>query len=1167
MFLTLSGAILAAGKGQTTDDLASNFLSPPDSAKPWAYWVWLNGNVTKEGISKDLEEMKRQGISGVLVFQTGDGHTPAGAQFMSPQWHELFQHTLREAARLGMGVSIDLCDGWDSGGPWITPDQANKKLVYSELQVDGAKKLDGLLPLPPVVDNYYHDVAVLAIREKASRPVTPARVTASSTLQGYVGEWNFYPQDAVDGDQETYWSSANVAISAKNPTWLDFIVDSPLMPESIQISPGPDSGPRECELQASEDGKTFSPVCRFTMEKGKAQRVSFAPVQSRNFRLVITSSYGTPVQVAEVALLRHGDEPVLRRGIKWWWFKSGNRSFWDYPRQGPAALEEEYPDDGAVDCRSKEVIDLSALTDADGRVKWDVPPGRWTILRFGYTLEGQRIRGTSRNTQGGYEADMLDRAGIDSHFVHTALPMLADAVASGTNVLKYLHIDSYELGADVRGQQPTWSRNFREEFRKRRGYDLLPYLPAMARRIVDSRDVTNRFLFDVRWTIGDLMAEEFWIPYAQLGHAHGVDVQAETGYGTYPYPHIDGLRTVGNMDIPMGEFWFGTDIMSQFNPWGNVIRTVATAAHVYGRPVAQAESFTAWTHWQEYPQSLKPVGDQAFLDGLNRMVFHQYTAQPLLDFKPGWQYGAGTHFDRNLTWWEEARGFFQYLARCQYLLQKGHFDADALYFYGEGVTKFLPSREYLRPALPEGYNFDAIDAELLLHGLAIDQGRWTLPSGMSYRVVVLPEDGVMSAAVLGRIRELVAEGGVVVGPKPQRSPGLQGYPGADPDLKKLADDMWGDVDGLKTKEGSLGKGRIYSGESLREVFAQQHIAPDFTYSSSSSRGAAIDFLHRTEDDAEVYFLSNRQDRDEQAEYTFRVAGKQPELWDPVTGELRPAVAFKQAGGLTSLPMEFAPYGSVFVVFRQPIGTNVQGLASSNFPVYTHEEEIPGPWAVSFDPQWGGPASGSVGVSGVAPGFSPARAALKGGATLNSAALPAGSGQVPGGATLNSAALPAGSGQVPGGATLKSGPYPASVEFAKLISWTERPEDGIKYYSGTATYRKSFDLPPALRGSHARVALDLGAVKYVAQVRLNGKDLGPLWTKPFRVDITDAVKPSGNVLEIDVANLWPNRIIGDARLPPDRRFTHTNVVYKQDTPLWESGLLGPVKLELIEDHGK
>ena len=1097
MFLALIGGVPAAGSGPSIDPLARNFLTPPDSARPWAYWVWLNGNVTKEGITRDLEEMRRQGMSGVLVFQAGDANTPAGAQFFSPQWNELFQDTLREAARLGMVVSIDLCDGWDSGGPWITQDQANKKLVYSELQVDGAKKLDRLLPLPPVVDDYYHDVAVLAVPEKATRLVTPAMVTASSTLEGYVGEWNFYPQDAVDGDPGTYGSSAKVSLGPSDPTWLAFDYADSLPASGIYVQPGPDSGPRECELQSSPDGRTFTSVSRFILEKGKSKRVEFATVRSKHFRLLMTSAYGAPVQVAEAVLLRQGDEPVLRRGIKWWWFKSGNRSFWDYPRQGPAALDEQYPQDGAEDCASKEVVDLTSSLDAEGRLKWDTPPGRWTVLRFGYTLEGQRIRGTSRNTQGGYEADMLDRAGIESHFEHLAVPILAEAKASGTDVLKYLHIDSYELGADVRGQQPTWSRNFREEFKNRRGYDLLPYLPALARRIVDSREVTNRFLFDIRWTIGDLMAERFWIPYGELAHQHGMGIQSETGYGTYPYPHIDGLRCAGNNDLPMGEFWFGTDIMSQFNHWGNVIRTVSTAAHVYGRPVVQAESFTAWTHWQEYPQSLKPVGDEAFLDGLNRMVFHQYTAQPLLDMKPGWQYGAGTHVDRNITWWEEARGFFQYIGRCSYLLQAGYFDADALYFYGEGTTKFLPSRQYLRPTLPPGYNFDAIDSELLLDGLRIDQGRWTLPSGMSYRVLVLPEDGVMSTAVLRRIRELVEEGGVVAGHKPQRPPGLQGYPHADADLKAQADEMWGNIDGGRVKVRSLGKGRIYSVTSLGEVFAPQQIPPDFAYQSSVN-SAELGFVHRTADDAEVYFISNRKDREEQAECTFRVAGKRPELWDPVTGQSRPALAFRQADGRTSVPLVFAPYGSLFVIFRQPISMDGQGQGSGNFPVFSGGEQLQGPWAVSFDPQWGGPAS---------------------------------------------------------------------AEFAKLISWTARSEDGIKYYSGTATYRKLFDLPAALRGPHAKVALDLGEVKYVAQVRLNGKDLGPLWTKPFRVDITDAVKPSGNVLEIDVANLWPNRIIGDSRLPPARRYTRTNIVYHEDTALWESGLLGPVKLELIEEGGR
>jgi hypothetical protein len=364
---------------------------------------------------------------------------------------------------------------------------------------------------------------------------------------------------------------------------------------------------------------------------------------------------------------------------------------------------------------------------------------------------------------------------------------------------------------------------------------------------------------------------------------------------------------------------------------------------------------------------------------------------------------------------------------------------------------------------------------------------------MSYRVLVLPEDGVMSAAVLGKIRELVAQGGVVSGPKPQRPPGLQGYPGADPELQKLANEMWGDIDGVKVKERSLGKGKVYSGESLGDVFAHENEAPDFGYRGSAP-GTSLDFLHRTEGDAEVYFIANRKERDEQAECTFRVTGKRPELWDPVTGQSHPATAFTQAGGLTTMPLEFAPYGSMFVVFREPMANGAHGEEQRNFPVYSTAQTLQGPWTVSFDPKWGGPAH---------------------------------------------------------------------AEFTTLQSWTTRPEDGIKYYSGTATYRKTFDLPAVLQGAHTRVAIDLGEVKYAAQVRLNGKDLGPVWTKPFRVEITGAVKASGNVLEIDVANLWPNRIIGDSQLPPERRYTHTNVVYTKDTPLWKSGLLGPVRIELMK----
>lgn len=1024
----------------------------------------------------------------MLIFHAGGGETPAGPRFLSPEWREFFRHALSELRRLGMEASVNLCDGWDSGGPWITKDEANKKLVYSELQVEGPQKLMRDLPMPPTVDDYYHDEVVLAVPEDPRQPVTPAGVTASSSFEGSVGEWHFHPLDAVDDDPTTYWSSGKAAPTRDKPITVDLNYSDPLEAREIYLAPGPQSGPRDCELESSQDGKTFSPVKRFKMEKAKPLRVAFAPTRAMAFRIQISSAYGNPVQIAEATLLRKGDEPQLRKGIKWWWFKSANRSFWDYPRQGPSALREEF-EDNAVDMRASDVMNITQHRDASGRIAWDVPPGRWTILRFGYTLEGQRTRAQSSNGEGGYEADVLSSAGIEKHFRVAAEPILADAEAIGGGVLKTFHIDSSELGADVRGQQPTWSPEFREEFEKRRGYDPLPYLPTLARRIVDNREVTNRFLWDVRQTVGDLMTEKFWRRYTELAHAHGVQADAETGYATFPYPHIDGLLTAGLLDVPMGEFWVGTDVMSQFNPWGNVIRSVSSAAHIYGRPIVQAESFTSWVHWKESPAIIKPVGDQAFVDGLNRMVFHQYTHQPQLDMKPGWQYFAGTHFDRNLTWWEQARAFFQYLARCQHLLQRGRFVADALYFYGEGVTKFVPSREYVRPALPKGFDFDAINADALLHRLTVREGRLVLPDGMSYRLLVLPEDGIMSTEVLKKVQELVQQGATAVGSKPYRSPGLKDYPRADAEVKKLADEIWGDCDGVRVKERKLGAGRILCGIPMQEALS---VSPDFDF-KAGDKDASLDFIHRRADDAEIYFVTNREERTTQAECTFRVRGKLPELWDPVSGETRAASAFTQSERGTSLPLDLAPYGSIFVVFRKPMEENVNGTAPRNFPVFSDIKELGGTWTVSFDPKWGGPAT---------------------------------------------------------------------AEFPKLVSWTNRPEQGIKYYSGKATYHKTFDLPPALAGTGRRVALDLGELKDVAEVRLNGKNLGVLWTKPFRVEITGVLKPSGNVLEIDIVNLWTNRVIGDASLPRERRLARTNLEFKPDEPLLPSGLFGPVSIQSI-----
>jgi len=1107
----VAGAVLSAGPASKAgreeptsappglDVLERAFLDPPDASKPWAYWWWLNGDVSREGITRDLREMKRQGIQGVLLFHAGapllegvvlsgaDEGVRTGPRFLSPEWIELFQFAVKEAAGLGMEMSVNLCDGWNAGGPWIEPQHAAKKLVFSEVQADGPGKKTVRLPMPRVLGDYYRDVAVVAFREKLRRPVRPAAVEASSVVVGYSGELNWVPLDIVDGDPNTFWrADPKLAPTPQKPQWIEWRYHEPLAACAIHLVPSLSGGPRDCELQASDDGSLFRPVATFQMEKGEAKRVDFPPTTAQVFRLLINSAHAPDVQLAEGWLLRDGDELWSRPGIKWWWFKSGNRSFFDYPKQGPAALLEEYPDDGAFDVRKNEITDLTSRMGTDGNLNWEIPEGRWTFLRFGYTLQGQKTRATTAGDPG-YESDPLDAKGSERHFRYAAEPILRAAGAEAGRTVKYFHVDSYELGADVQGQQPNWSERFPEEFKTLRGYDLSPYLPALAGRIVDSREQTDRFLWDIRRTVGDLLAERYYGRFTELAHAHGVGFHAEAAYG-YPYPHADILRCMGMVDVPMGEFWHATDIVSKLDYFCNIIRSVASATHTYGKGIAQAEAFTSWLNWQEYPAALKAEGDRAFCDGLNRNMLCFSVHQPRPQKKPGIEWtGVGTNFDCNITWWEQGRAWLRYLARCQHLLQQGRFHADVCYFYGEGSTRFVPGREYIQPALPAGYNYDCVNSEGLLSRMSVREGRLTLPDGVSYTLMILPEERKMSPEMLRRIEELIEAGATVSGPRPLRVPGLTGYPDCDSELKALTGALWGAED-TETGERHIGKGRLVWGNTLEKVLGSLSLSPDFDVSGGDAE-TKIEFTHRDLDGVDVYFLSNQNNRVEMLECAFRVGGRHPELWDPVTGTVRNLPEFRVEGGRTFVPLRFEPQQSWFVVFRSPIARPPHATGK-NFPDIRTVTEIAGPWKVSFNPNWGGPES---------------------------------------------------------------------VTFDRLEDWTERPEEGIKYYSGTATYRKKFDKPRGTTGK--RLYLNLGKVNYIAEVRLNGKNLGVVWCAPWRVEVTEGMRARDNELEIDVANLWPNRLIGDAGLPPEKRLTKTNVrTYKAGSPLLPSGLLGPLKLE-------
>lgn len=941
-FSLLGLACILSLSAESAVSLESGFAKPPPEARLRAYWWWLNGNVTKESITRDLEEMAAKGFGGALICDAGgaeqehNDRVPHGPDFLSPEWRELYKHTLREASRLGLEMSLNIQSGWNLGGPMVKAEDAPKKLVWSVTHVTGPLAADQMLAKPKHAKDFYRDVAVLAYPLNASVP--------------------------------------------------------------------PDQIPQVKNWQE----KTLNKALRFS-----------APDT-------------TPL------------------------------------------LEESPSKPGEEATHAKNVIDLTGKMKPDGMLQWDAPPGTWEILRLGSTLNDHCKVSTSSEGWQGYALDPFDAKAFQTYWDAVVEPLIADAGPLAGTTLKYLHTDSWEV------EVANWTPTLREEFHKRRGYDLLPFLPALTGRIVDSREVTDRFLNDFRRTMGDLAIANHYQLFLDGAHRHGLLIHPESG-GPHAVP-IDSLQCLGMDDAPMSEFWARSWTHRVTDEERFFVKQPASAAHTYGHNLVLAEGFTTiGPHWQETLwDNLKPTFDRAACEGLNRLVWHAFVSSPKEMGMPGQQYFAGTHLNPNVTWWKKSAPFFDYLNRCQFMLQQGRFVADALYYYGDQVPNFAQLKASDPAHLQPGYDYDVATAQVILDRLTVRDGRLMLPDGMSYRLLVLPDRRAISLPVLRKIAQLVNAGAKVIGPKPAEATGLTDFEKADAEVKKITAQIW---------DGTTGKGRVIADRTAREVLLADGVKPDFAF-DGGQKDTEIDSIHRRDDDSDIYFVANCGKRAESLHCTFRVADKAPELWDAVTGERRFAPAYTQAGGLTTLPLDFAPCGSVFVVFREPTAAH-PATGTTNSAVFTPREELTGAWTVKFDPKWGGPAE---------------------------------------------------------------------ANFDKLESWTTRTEAGIRFYSGTATYRKTFDVPPSLAGKP--LALDLGSVRELAEVRVNGASLGIVWAPPFRVALPANLKPTGNILEIGVVNFWPNRIIGDDSLPPEKRLTKTNIrKLTKVTPLIESGLLGPVTLQI------
>jgi hypothetical protein len=1146
-------------RADNLSQVRQEFLSPLPAARPAVYWCWLNGYVDDEALITELDELAAKGISGVYVFDIGarswDKPLPAGPPFLSPQWMSSFSKVVRKAGKVGIEVGLITSSSWNAGGPWIPPELAAMGLYQSSVIWEGPGHRAAKIPLPPLPaaaprDSqgrplFYQDVALLALPEKQVR-----------TTEHFIFQLRGTDVHIVD---RVVLYQAGEASLPKGAT------PRPVKDFALWLS------------ETSDEPEAFRLALRATLtpEPGP-QEFRIPPTKARFAMLELLSGYNETLpgyDLAEFELYNREGQNVAsalkpdgtRTGaaLLWW----GSQSALDGPGSA-SCIHDGITDTPRGIWRSAElpplilegpheVLDLTSALAKDGTLTWDVPPGRWRIVRYGCGNTGQRLVLPSPESAG-LVLDHLNPDATRFHFEYILSRLQEHLGDFRQTALRQLYVCSYE----VRGA--TWTPRFLEEFARRRGYDMKAYLPALDGCIVGDWPQTRRFLHDFRKTLGELLTDSFYRHAAEICRENGLKLCAEAGGPGLPLHQVpvDALEAQGAIDIPRGEFWIQHDI------W--VVKETACAAHIYGKPVVDMEAFTSWRHWQDGPWQLKPIADRAFAEGANHFTFHTMAHRPFEVRLPGWVYHAGTHFSPHIAWWPLADAFLDYISRSSALLQHGQFVADVCYYYGDGGFRYVPPK-HIDPRLGFGYDYDVCNAEVLLTRAEVQHGKPVFRSGGStgYHLLVLPDSSEISPPVLERLARLVEVGLTLVGTPPRKSNSLFGFPHSDADVARLSQQLWGSDNPGPRGEHRFGKGRVIWGIPLREILLQSGIGPDFLIAtfdpSHPAQGTALpeqpnswplDYLHRQSPEVDIYFVWNKTDRWQNHWVRLRSDGHNPETWDPVTGRMMPLLARRDDPRGISLYLQLPPYGTTFIVLDRRKADASQARGSSAFPGITEiEREGRKLLQGSEDPP-------AVLLEMLGPEDQPGLLFAQGGAYRIHLA--------DGSVREISVASPK-EHELPGPWTVRFSPgwgAPEEIIFPKLIPWNEHPDPGIRYYSGLAVYRIHFELPK-LPSAHERIILTLGEVHFLGRVLVNGNPVSTVWTAPWEVDITEHLQAGTNTLEIQVANDWNNRLVGDALLPPEKRLTETNIPYSiswrrswKDTPLQSAGLVGPVRLRKL-----
>lgn len=1090
--------------------LENHFVSPPNSSRAMTWWHWENGHVNKDGITKDMEAMRNAGLGGAIMFNVG--HFPEGkVTFMSDLWWDHLSHAILEADRNDLTFGIFNCDGWSmSGGPWIDVKESMKVVVWADTAVKGGEKIKISLPQPHK-NSIYEDIAVLAYPSLNTKPLRVKNIIHAENVE--------LPAAFTDGNPTTRATFLPPFGDVLPSVLFDFEKKVSIRNISFDNIGAQAFLYSEAFVEYSDNGKDFQrvqgsvPLNYKPDGMVKTQTFSFPEIIARYVRIIVsfeTSNPITPIPTLTQGGIGIGEIKFFEAPrVNLWEAKSGQSKRIRHDRQlifideTNTVTEEELKYGWKVN--SYEIINLTEKLDLNGVLTWEVPRGNWTIQRIGYTSTHRR-NAPATPAGRGFESDKMSAAATKSHFDGYVAKVIDLSNELLGKPIDYVQMESWEAGIQ------NWTEGFDKEFEKRRGYSLIFYLPLIAGgHIIDSYEESNRFLWDLRKTVAELMSENYWAVMHQLCKEQGVEVLGE-GSGMQHYLY-DPILYQQHTDIPMGEFW-----TSEGKPRADC-KNGASVAKTHGKKRAAAEAFTGGGNllWRHTPYDFKKIGDEAFTMGVNQFVLHTYVHQPY-EIPPGFTLDRfGNHFQRHNSWFNQAGGWFTYLARSQYLLQQGKTVADVCYFTGEGIPSYLGRREELKPDLPPGYDYDGVNFPLIRE-MKVAGGKLILPSGISYHVLVFRDHPIMSPELVKEIKRLVYEGATVVAPRPSASPSLSGFPRCDAEIKNLADEVWGKMDGNAIKENRFGKGRVIWGISLEEILSHK-TTQDFTF-VTDKQDAAIHYIHRETSAANIYFVASNSSGSLEAVCRFRVDNKIPELWDPDKGTFQKLPRFSSHSEGVEILLEFDPYGSFFIVFRENL-ENEQPIE----PVWNPKQEIyeaisNGPWDVSFQ--------------------------------------------------------------------LISGNF-YNTRFNKLVDWTVHPDPIIKYFSGSATYTKTFNFEKA--GDERKVILNLGMVSNLATVKINGIEMAKLWKPPFTVDITSAVKSGLNTLEVIVTNTMVNRMIGDEMLPQDVSYRpeesdqriidkfpewlatpglrtsgrQTFVTYQyfhKDSPLEPSGLKGPVILQFL-----